>query len=192
MTFLPISVRRSKRALALRQPLLCAVCLLALCLLSPHAAAQTVPDAVGLLGQDRANVQAAVGAQPMRANRRLPGGLVGLLQAPDVLCESLHFSQTLYFRDQALEQVEWVWLGPMALAGQPPDSVGAFAQLLGVLRSRYGTELASAASTRDTVMETASWVAGNANVQLYRAGRADHPVVRLVIRQRRLVDAGDL
>ena len=60
------------------------------------------------------------------------------------------------------------------------------------LRAQFGAELASSASTPELVMDTASWVTGSADVVLFRSGKPDHSTLRLVIRQRQLVDAGEL
>lgn len=181
----------------LRRGRLIAVCsLLGGMLLSAHvgiaaAGAATIDDSLAALGSSVLSVQAShPDAERPRAPRRSPSGAAGLLRIPVAFCEGYAFEQTFFFRDQQLTEVDMVWQGPEG--GGATTSAAAFTALVGGLRQRYGAELASAASTATTVMETASWVAGGRSITLFRSGRADHPVLRMVVRQRQVVDAGEL
>lgn len=145
---------------------------------------QSLMDNAALLGLARSELPSRfAAAQPVRTPRRLSSGALGLFRVPDVVLEGMHFEQTLYFNQQRLEQTELVPVN----AG--PDAYGALVQSL---RTQLGPELASSASSPGMLMDTASWVQGEADVMLFRSGRADHPVVRLVIRRRQLQDASTL
>lgn len=177
----------------LRRPLdwRAAVLWLALAI-TPVAWSQTVEEASAWLGMSPQQLQPALpGAQAVRAPRRLPTGALGLLRVADVQYEGIHFEQTLYFRADRLEQLDMVWHADADGAAQGDDAA-AYTALVAAVRGRLGPELASASSTATTVMETASWVHGGANILLYRSGKSDHPVVRLVIRQRQVVDGSEL
>ena len=98
----------------------------------------------------------------------------------DALCEGAHFEQTLFFAHQKLTQMDLVLISPGA-----EDAVSRIqAALLQSLRARLGPELAAG--------DSASWVSADADVMLFRSGRPDHPSLRVVIKQRQLVDAGEL
>lgn len=155
--------------------------LLALVLLAggaPAFASGAVLERAGLLGLSRDEIQPALAdAEPVRVPRRLPSGAAGLLHQPDVLYQGGHFEQTFFFAQQKLHQIELV-----SLPGRATDA--AFTQLLAALKAELGPELAAG--------DSASWVHDNADIVLYRYGRADSPTVRLVIRQRKLVDGSEL
>lgn len=156
---------------------------------------QTVREQIGLLGMTHEQLAPRLaGAQPVRAPRRLSSGAVGSWRVPDALCEGIHFEQTLFFARQKLEQMDLVLLqaGHNLAAGDAAAMRTAYAGLVQSLRAQFGAELASSASTSDMVMDTASWVSGGADVMLFLSGKPDHPTLRLVIRQRQLVDAGEL
>jgi hypothetical protein len=144
----------------------------------PAFAGNVVPEKTGLLGLSREQLETLLpGAQRVRAPRRLSSGAVSQLQQADVLLGRAHFDETFYFAQQKLTQIEMV---------SRPDEAGAdeFATLLAALKTELGPELAAA--------DTASWVHGDADILLYRYGNTARPTVRLVIRQRQLVDAGEL
>ena len=149
--------------------------------LSSGAWSHTVLENTALLGMNQEQVAAALAdAQPVRSPRRLPSGALGSLRVADALCEGAHFEQTLFFAQQKLAQMDLVLLSPGA-----EDAVSRIqAALLQSLRARLGPELAAG--------DSASWVSADADVMLFRSGRPDHPSLRLVIRQRHLVDAGEL
>lgn len=145
---------------------------------------QTVAANVGLLGmhQDRLETSLA-GVQPVRSPRRLSSGAVGFLRVPNALFERQQFEEILFFAHQKLVQIEL-----LPLHAEP----SAFADLAQSLRGQLGPELAASSSTAHLLMDTASWVWGDADVMLFRSGKPEHPVVRLVIKQRQLVDANAL
>lgn len=149
--------------------------------LSSSAWSHTVLENTALLGMSHEQVVAAlVDAQPVRSPRRLSSGALGSLRVPDALCEGTHFEQTLFFAQQKLAQMDLVLLSPGA-----EDAVNRIqAALLQSLRARLGPELAAG--------DSASWAGADADVMLFRSGRPGHPSLRLVIRQRQLVDAGEL
>jgi hypothetical protein len=156
---------------------------------------QTVREQVGLLGMTHEQLAPQlVGVQPVRSPRRLSSGAVGSWWVADALCEGFHFEQTLFFARQTLAQMDLVLLqagyNPAAADAAPART--AYAALVQSLRVRFGAELASSASTSELVMDTASWVSGSADVMLFLSGKSDRPTLRLVIRQRQLVDAGEL
>ena len=159
------------------------------------ARSQTVREQVGLLGMTHEQLAPRLaGAQPVRAPRRLSSGAVGSWRVQDALCEGIHFEQTLFFARHKLAQMDLVLLqaGLNLAAGDAAARRTAYAGLVQSLRAQFGAELASSASTSEMVMDTASWVSGGADVMLFFSGKADHPTLRLVIRQRQLVDAGEL
>lgn len=150
---------------------------------------QTVLESVDLLGMRREQLEPALpGAQPVRSPRRLSSGALGSLRVPDVLLEGRHFEQTFYFAHQQLEQMDLVLLSPGAEGAVTQTQVA----LLQSLRARLGPELASFASVPEALPDSASWVSASADVMLFRSGTANHPTVRMVIRQRHLVDASEL
>lgn len=156
---------------------------------------QTVREQVGLLGMTHEQLASGLaGAQSVRSPRRLPSGALGSWWVPDALCEGVHFEQTLFFARQKLEQMDLVLLqaGSNLAIGNAVAVGSAYAGLVQSLRVQFGAELASSGSTPELVMDTASWVSDGADVMLFRSGRPDHPTLRLVIRQRQLVDAGEL
>ena len=164
-------------------------------LVCTDAWSQTVREQIGLLGMTHEQLAPRLaGAQPVRAPRRLSSGAVGSWRVPDALCEGIHFEQTLFFARQKLEQMDLVLLqaGHNLAAGDAAAVRTAYAGLVQSLRAQFGAELASSASTPDMVMDTASWVSGGSDVMLFFSGKPDHPTLRLVIRQRQLVDAGEL
>lgn len=155
----------------------------------PH----TVLENAALLGLGREQIAAALpDAQPVRAPRRLSSGALGSLRVADAPCEGAHFEQTLYFNHQKLAQMDLVLLnlasGPGSEDAMPP----VHDALLQSLRARLGPELAAFATAPGTVADTASWVSADADVILFRSGRPEHPSLRIVIKQRQLVDAGEL
>ncbi|MFC5520058.1 hypothetical protein [Polaromonas jejuensis] len=159
-----------------------------------NAWSQTVLDGAALLGMSRQQLASAmVDARPVRSPRRLSSGAVGLLRVPDVLCEGLHFEQTLFFGRHQLEQMDLVLLNPGSSTGARDAATAAgFASLVQSLRAKLGPELAASASTPVALMNSASWVSGDADVMLFRSGSPAHPSLRMVIRQRQLVDASEL
>lgn len=151
-----------------------------------HAAAAAAPllDKAALLGQSREEIESAfAGAERVRAPRRLPSGATGQLRQPDVFYEGAHFDQTFYFAQQKLRQIELVSL-PGESIGTGTDRSGAFGALLESLKAQLGPELAAG--------DSASWVHGDTDVLLFRYGNPDRPTVRLVVRQRNVVEAGEL
>lgn len=152
----------------------------ALCLCS-SAWSHTVLENAALLGiSPEQAVSTLAGAQPVRSPRRLSSGALGSLRVPDALCEGAHFEQTLFFAHQKLTQMDLVLISPGA-----EDAVSRIqAALLQSLRARLGSELAAG--------DSASWVSADADVMLFRSGRPDHPSLRVIIKQRQLVDAGEL
>lgn len=152
-----------------------------LCLCSASSFAAGILDKTSLLGLAREEVEPALaGVQQVRAPRRLPSGATGQLHQADVLYEGAHFEQTFFFAQQKLKQIEMISLpGQAARAGRDE-----FSALLASIKAQLGPELASG--------DSASWVHEDADILLYRYGRPDSPTVRLVIRQRQLVDAGEL
>lgn len=159
-----------------------------------NAWSQTVLDNAALLGMRRQQVVLAVpGAQPVRSPRRLASGSAGSWRVTDALCEGLHFQQTLYFADQTLEQMELVLINPVVDASNADAATAAaFAALVQSLRKELGPELATFAASPEIMADTVSWVSAGADVKLFRFGTRQHPGVRLVIRQQRLVDASEL
>lgn len=149
--------------------------------LSSGASAHTVLDNTALLGMSHEQVAASLAdAQPVRSPRRLSSGALGSLRVPDALCEGAHFEQTLFFAHQKLTQMDLVLISPGT-----EDAVGRIqAALLQSLRARLGPELAAG--------DSASWVSADADVMLFRSGRPDHPSLRVVIKRRQLVEAGEL
>ncbi|WP_411881362.1 hypothetical protein [Polaromonas sp. YR568] len=156
----------------------------ALCLCS-SAWSRTVLENAALLGMSHEQVAASLAdAQPVRSPRRLSSGALGSLRVPDALCESAHFEQTLFFTHEKLAQMDLVLLNPASGPGAEAAMARIQADLLQSLRARLGPELAAG--------DSASWVSADADVMLFRTGRPDHPSLRVVIKQRQLVDAGEL
>ncbi len=157
---------------------------------------QTVLENAALLGMSRQQVvPALVDAQPVRSPRRLSSGAVGSLRVPNALCEGLHFQQTLYFSHQALQQMELVLISPAVRTGASnaeAATTATFAALVQSLRKELGPELATFASSPEIMADTVSWVSAGADVKLFRTGTPEHPGVRLVLRQQRLMDASEL
>jgi hypothetical protein len=151
-----------------------------LCLCS-GAWSHTVLENAALLGISPEQAASTLaGAQTVRSPRRLSSGALGSLRVPDALCEGAHFEQTLFFAHQKLTQMDLVLISPGA-----EDAVSRIqAALLQSLRARLGPELAAG--------DSASWVSADADVMLFRSGRPEHPSLRVVIKQRQLVDAGEL
>ncbi len=148
------------------------------------AHAQAVLDNIPLLGLDAGQLASRLPAlQAVRAPRRLSSGAVGSLRVPDAQYGGLHFEQTLYLAHQKLQQTELVMAAPA------PAEVAALA---GSLRAQLGAELASSFSTPGGLVETASWVSGDADITLFHAVPPARPGVRLVIKQRQLRDASEL
>ncbi len=155
----------------------------------PH----TVLENAALLGIGRDQVAAALpDAQAVRAPRRLPSGAVGSLRVADAPCEGVHFEQTLYFNHQKLTQMDLVLLNPASGPGSEDAMAHVHEALLQSLRTRLGPELAAFATAPGTLADSASWVNADADVMLFRSGRPEHPSLRIVIKQRQLVDAGEL
>lgn len=147
-------------------------------------AAQGVLDNIGLLGMTSGELASRLPPmQTVRPARRLSSGAVGSLRVPDVAYEGLHFEQTLYLAHQKLRQTDLVMADPA------PEQIAALVQSL---RAQLGRELASSFATPEAVVETASWVSGDADVTLLRSTQAGQPGARLVIRQRQLRDASEL
>jgi hypothetical protein len=164
----------------------------ALCLCS-SAWANTVLENTALLGMSPEQVTATVAdTQPVRAPRRLPSGALGSLRVPDALCEGAHFEQTLFFAQQKLTQMDLVLLNPASGPGADEALTQTQTALLRSLRARLGPELAAFGAAPGAVADTASWVSADADVMLFRSGRPGHPSLRVVIRQRQLLDAGEL
>lgn len=169
---------------------LAGACWLGLC---ASAGSQTVLENAALLGMSREQVAATVAdTQPVRAPRRLSSGALGLLRVPDALCEGAHFEQTLFFSHQKLAQMDLVLLNPASGRGSEDAMAQAHEALLQSLRARLGPELAAFGAAPGAMADTASWVSADADVMLFRSGRAEHPSLRLVIKQRQLADAGEL
>ncbi len=155
----------------------------------PH----TVLENAALLGLDREQIAAALpDAQPVRSPRRLSSGALGSLRVADAPCEGAHFEQTLYFNHQKLAQMDLVLLNPASGPGAEDAIAHVHEALLQSLRARLGPELAAFAAAPETLADTASWVNADADVMLFRSGRAEHPSLRIVIKQRQVVDAGEL
>lgn len=187
--FLVMSLRVLLRRVP-RSVWLAGACWLGAC---PAAWSQTVLENAALLGMSREQVAAATpDAQPVRAPRRLSSGALGLLRVPDALCEGAHFEQTLFFAQQKLAQMDLVLLNPASGPGSESAIAQVHETLLQSLRARLGPELAAFGAAPGAPADSASWVAADADVMLFRSGRADHPSLRLVIKQRQLADAGEL
>jgi hypothetical protein len=155
-----------------------------MCGVCSAASAQALLDNTALLGMTAGELASRLPpTQAVRPSRRLSSGAVGSLRVPDALYEGLHFEQTLYMAHQKLQQTDLVMASPA------PDQVMA---LLQSLRRQLGAELASSYSTPDAVIDTATWVSGDADVMLFYSALPERPSVRLVIRQRQLRDAGEL
>ena len=153
--------------------------------LCSSAWSHTVLENAALLGMSHEQVAASLAdAQPVRSPRRLSSGALGSLRVPDALCEGAHFEQTLFFAHQKLAQMDLVLINPATGPGAEDAVSRIQAALLQSLRAKLGPELAAA--------DSASWVSADADVMLFRSGRADHPSLRVVIKQRQLVDAGEL
>lgn len=168
-----------------------AACFWVTLLWAPGTFAAPLTTSVAALGLTAHDVQQAFPeAVPVRAPARLSSGAIGLLRQAHALCEGLPFAQTFYFKAEQLTQVEMTWLGDESHAST--DSASAFTALVRSISSQLGAELSTAASTATTVMESASWTNANSSVVLFRSGKADKPVVRLVVRQRELVDGSTL
>jgi hypothetical protein len=137
-----------------------------------------VLENAALLGMSHEQV-ASTWQMPRRSGRRgaCPRVRWDSLRVPDALCEGAHFEQTLFFAHQKLTQMDLVLISPGA-----EDAVSRIqAALLQSLRARLGPELAAG--------DSASWVSADADVMLFRSGRPEHPSLRVVIKQRQLVDA---
>jgi hypothetical protein len=158
----------------------------ALCLCT-GADAQTVLDNTALLGQSASELQPRLGLQAVRSPRRLSSGAVDSGRLVDAVCEGLHFEETFFFARQKLQQMELVLTD---FSAQATDK--AQAMLMQTLRAELGPELASFGAIPIGPADSASWVSGDADVMLFRFGRPDHPSLRLVIRQRELVNAEEL
>ncbi|MES2399394.1 MAG: hypothetical protein V4573_05350 [Pseudomonadota bacterium] len=148
------------------------------------ASAQGVLDNTALLGMTSAELASRLPpTQTVRPPRRLSSGAVASLRVPDALYDGLHFEQTLYLAHQKLQQTDLVMTSPA------PDQI---ATLLQSLRRQLGAELASSYATPEAVIDTATWVSGDADVTLFYSTLPERPSVRLVIRQRQLRDASEL
>lgn len=164
----------------------------ALCLCSA-AWSRTALENTALLGMSPEQVTASLpDAQPVRSPRRLPTGALGSLRVPDAAFEGAHFEQTLFFAQQKLTQIDLVLLNPASGPGADEALNQTQAALLQSLRARLGPELAAFGAAPGAVADTASWVSADADVMLFRSGRPGHPSLRVVIKQRQLVDAGEL
>ena len=159
---------------------------------------QTVPDNIALLGMRPQQLESLpVAPEVVRSPRRLSSGAMGLLRIPDVLCEGMHFEQTLFFAHGVLEQTRLVLLVSMpAISGTPAvgslPAGAAYVALMNILRRQFGSELSSSDATSDNSMASASWVSGDADVMLFRSGKPGRVNVRLVIKRRKLVNADEL
>jgi hypothetical protein len=167
-----------------------------LCLCS-GAWSHTVLENTALLGISPEQAAATLaGAQPVRSPRRLSSGALGSLRVPDALCEGAHFEQTLFFAHQKLTQMDLVLISPASGPGAGEAVARAQAALLQSLRVRLGPELAAfgtaPGAAPGAVADSASWVSADADVMLFRSGRPEHPSLRVIIKQRQLVDAGEL
>lgn len=148
------------------------------------AAARAVLDNTALLGMSSSELASRLPPlQSVRAPRRLSSGAVGVLRVPDAPYDGLRFEQTLYMSHHRLQQTDLVMASP------EPGQVAALVQSL---RTRLGAGLDSSFSTPDAVVETATWVSGDADVMLFYSVQPGRPQARLVIRQRQLRDAGEL
>ena len=164
-----------------------------LLLAASPAWSQTVLENAALLGMSRQDLAPALpDARPVSAPRRLSSGAAGLLRVADTVCEGEHFEQTLYFSHQTLQQMDLVLRNPASGAGAQEAVSEIQAGLMQALRARLGPELAAFGAAPGAIAQTASWVSGGADVMLFRSGRPDHPTLRMVIRQRQLVDASAL
>ncbi len=154
---------------------------------------QTVLENAALLGMSRQDLAPALpDARPVRSPRRLSSGAAGLLRVADAVCEGEHFEQTLYFSRQTLQQMDLVLRNPASGAGAQEAVSKTQGLLMQSLRAQLGPELAAFGAAPGAMAQTASWVSGAADVMLFRSGRPDHPTLRMVIRQRQLVDASEL
>jgi hypothetical protein len=154
---------------------------------------QTVLENAALLGMNRQQLAPLlVDARPVRSPRRLSSGARGSLRVPDVLCEGVHFEQTLFFAHQQLEQIDLVLLNPGSGPGAEDALTTTQAVLFQSLRASLGPELASFGTSPEAMADTASWVSVGADVMLFRSGKPDHPALRMVIRRRQLVDGSEL
>lgn len=161
--------------------------------LSSGAWSHTVLENTALLGMSQEQVAAALAdAQPVRSPRRLSSGALGTLRVPDALCEDAHFEQTLFFAHEKLAQMDLVLLNPVSGPGAEEALGRTQTALLQSLRAKLGPELAAFGAAPGAVPDTASWAGAAADVMLFRSGRPGHPSLRIVIRQRQLVDAGEL
>ena len=131
-------------------------------------------------------------ARPVSSPRRLSSGAVGLLRIADAVCEGEHFEQTLFSSDQTLRQMDLVLRNPASGAGSQEAMSEVQAALMQALRTRLGPELAVFGAVPGAIAQTASWVSGGADVVLFRSSRPDQPTLRMVIRQRQLVDTSAL
>lgn len=160
------------------------VLLTGLVVVCASASSQTLSANTDLLGMRHEQLQGSLaGAEPVHAAHKLSSGAIGSLRVPDMLLQGMHFEQTFYFLHQKLTQMELVHVNP---------DPTAYTDLVQSLRVQLGPELASSVTTPDTVMETASWVKGDADVMLFLSGKPGHTGLRLVIRQRQLLDASEL
>ena len=153
----------------------------------------TVLENTALLGMSPEQVTAVLpDAQPVRSPQRLPSGALGSLRVPEALCEGAHFEQTLFFAHQKLARMDFVLLNTTSGPGAEEALAKAQAALLQSLRAKLGPELAAFGAVPGAVADSASWAGADAEVMLFRSGRPGHPSLRVVIRQRQLVDAGEL
>ena len=165
---------------------------LSLCLCS-GAWSRTLLDNTALLGMSPEQVSTVLAdAQPVRSPHRLASGALGSLRVPDVPCEGTHFEQTLYFAHQKLTQMDFVLLNPASGPGAEEALARTQLALLQSLRAVLGPELAAFGTAPGTLADTASWASKDTDVMLFRSGRPGHPSLRVVIKQRQLVDAGEL
>ncbi|MES2189679.1 MAG: hypothetical protein V4454_06115 [Pseudomonadota bacterium] len=160
------------------------VLLVLMCGMCNVASAQGVLDNAALLGMTAGELASRLpSTQTLRPARRLSSGAVGSLRIPDALYDGLHFEQTLYLAHQKLQQTDLVMASPA------PDQIAA---LLQSLRRQLGDGLASSYTTPDAMIDTATWVSGDADVMLFYSTLPERPSVRLVIKQRQLRDASEL
>ena len=160
------------------------VLLTGLVMVCASVSSQTLSANTDLLGMRHEQLQHRLAdAQPVHAARKLSSGAIGSLRVPDVLLQGMHFEETLFFLHQKLTQMELVHVNP---------DPTAYTDLVQSLRAQLGPELASSANAPDTVMQTASWVKGDADVMLFLSGKPGHTGLRLVIRQRHVLDASEL
>jgi hypothetical protein len=165
----------------------CLAVLAGLLCLCTSAGAQTVLNNKTLLGQSPAELQPRLGLQAVRSPRRLSSGATGSARLADAVCEGLHFEETFFFAHQKLQQMDLVLYDVGAEAAD-----NAQALLMQSLRAELGLELASFGAAPVGLPASASWVSGDADVILFRFGHPDRPGLRLVIRQRQLVNAEEL